>query len=510
MTLKLKKLICLGLVAAMTVTCFSACKRTPSGGGSTGLEEMDTTTKMTLSYMYWDDDGGVLGKELAKSFTEKYPNITVEVIPTTTADVNQQISDMHAASNTPDAFWYVNEIDTPIYNAYWTDMTQYFENDPENDNIIKGIKEYKIGYFGTDYKWATPIKFFPQVAWVNKQFFEDNSLDMPNTEWTWEEFEDVIEKSTMGGANGRYGQKQSFGLTAAGGSYPVTWYPFAADDACIGEFGWDGSQYNMDNWADGLNLQRDYLAKNWLIDESGNMPFTNLPANLEAVYGEQVYAQDAGYVAIRADKWWCWHSFWNNPDQGFIANKVIFAPYIQPHLSTTEGKTNVCVYDMGGISQWTDHPREAYELLKYMTWGADGWLKKMELYSTYETDEMPNATLRTYQIDVPITLDEEVWEKFRALEWYPQEGDEYGREEYFTKFFDLVKEKYWAGLGATQIPGFSTWLDTAYHGEVLIETQVLYEGGDAHEMVDELEKTGLEYYNERHDQIMDYLKMIGK
>ena len=59
-------------------------------------------------------------------------------------------------------------------------MTEYWENDPENDNILPTINECKIGYYGTDSKWATPIKFFPDAVYLDMTVFENLNLDMPD------------------------------------------------------------------------------------------------------------------------------------------------------------------------------------------------------------------------------------------------------------------------------------------------------------------------------------------
>lgn len=518
MTQKVKKIICLALVACMVMTCFSACGSNDSGSSSSnsstsstsGMPELDEETNMTISIMYWDDEALFQGMEIA--FEELHPNIDVQLITSTTSDIAQACSDYSAANTLPDCLWYVNEIDTPIYSGYWQDMTVYFENDSESSNLIKGIVEYEIGYFGTDYKFCTPMKWFPDVAWVNKQFFEDNSLDMPSTDWTWEEFETVIEEATMSNATGRYGSKQSFGLCCTGGCYPVTWYCLAADDECIAEFGWTGSAYHMDNWAVALNKQASYLKNGWLIDDNETYnpyQYINTTTAMASVYGEEVFAQDAGYVAIRADKWWCWQYYWNNEDQGFLANNVIFVPYIQPHVSTTEGKTNISTMDMGGIGQSSTHPREAYEVLKYFDWGVDGWLEKIDLYTTWSTEEMTNQELRNKQIDCPTTLDDTVWDKFMACEWFPQEDDELGRYEYFQACFSKMREKYWTALGATIIPGFNTWLTNIYQAnDSEIERSILYEGADATQYVDSLEESGLESYTERHEQILELLSYI--
>ncbi len=66
----------------------------------------------------------------------------------------------------------MGECDFAIQNDLLGDMTAFWENDPEADNVLTTINEGKFGYYGTDKKWATPVKFFPEVVYANKTVFD--------------------------------------------------------------------------------------------------------------------------------------------------------------------------------------------------------------------------------------------------------------------------------------------------------------------------------------------------
>lgn len=70
-------------------------------------------------------------------------------------------------------------------------ITGMWDADEDTMDVIGGINEYELGYFGTDKRWAFPVKFYPYAAWLNMNSFLQNSIDMPSTDWTFEEMEDL-------------------------------------------------------------------------------------------------------------------------------------------------------------------------------------------------------------------------------------------------------------------------------------------------------------------------------
>lgn len=508
MTKNMKKVLCLFLSVAMVVTLFTACggKNGDDAGSNPNLpDDSETTTKelaplnetdeITITYLTWENS--YLQDYLAERFNAAHPNLHIEHTFVAYDKLGAELQARKSSGTLPDIFWYPGEVDTPIDNLLWSPMDEYFYSDPENANILKGIVAYKYGNFMTSMKWATPAKVFPSLAWVNQQLFQDNNIAMPSPDWTWEEFETVLEATTIKKAKGQLpGDHPSIGMTCA--VYPVTWYCFAADDNCIGEFGWDGTKFNMDKWAEGLDKEAMYYQRGWLFPGDDQYGVLNKELMME-MYGTDKQAQDTGYVAIRPDFWSCWNNYWVKSD--FVNNKVLWVPYIMPNAEGCEAKTMFANIDMCGIGASSAHKREAYEALKYMQWSADGWKEKIDIYE-HKTNPDTGDSLISACLDVPITLDEDVWKAFRALSCFPQDDDQYARGEYFDIFLNKVREHYWVGYGATQIPGFSTWINNAYHGNIKIETKVLGEtydgnGQKASELQAQLEKQGLQYYNKR-------------
>lgn len=153
-----------------------------SGGTAAALPEM-TTDEITLTYMHFDSEQ--LVNRVADAFMAKYPNIKVEAQAFSTDGYNDTLLNLVQSGQTPDCFMILGNCDFALSNALLGDMTPYWEADPENQNILPSINSARLGYYGTDKKLATPIKFFPDAIYCDLNVFETLNVDVPSTNWTW-------------------------------------------------------------------------------------------------------------------------------------------------------------------------------------------------------------------------------------------------------------------------------------------------------------------------------------
>ena len=212
-----------------------------ASGSAAALPEM-TTDEITLTYMHFDSEQ--LVNRVADAFMAKYPNIKVEAQAFSTDGYNDTLLNLVQSGQTPDCFMILGNCDFALSNALLGDMTPYWEADPENQNILPSINSARLGYYGTDKKLATPIKFFPDAIYCDLNVFETLNVDVPSTNWTWDEMINAFKAATNTDA-GTYGFNQFHSL--------VTYYPISNGNNLIGEFGWDGKNYHMDQWAAGVN-----------------------------------------------------------------------------------------------------------------------------------------------------------------------------------------------------------------------------------------------------------------
>lgn len=505
MAKNMKKLLSLLLVVALAATCFTACS--DSGKDDVNIRDVYTDRDITLKYAFWEDDA--IFEKINADWLAKYSNITIEPVSFPTASFTESLKALFAADDAPDIFGIIGSCDFAIENGMLLDMTLLWENDEDvkAGKIIRGIDDFKIGYFSTDYKWCTPIKFYPAAAFINKALIEDDlSMEMPSQDWTWEEYEEFITEASSKKVDNTY---QVFGTTGDGGCLTVTWYPIMSDGECVGEFGWtenDGGSYDMENWAIGLNLQAEWLEEGIMYDQANADYRTN-------TYGSaDIYPQDQGHVAVECCWWYTFARYFDNEEQPMLSqNGVVYVPYMQPHLSTVaeEDHTFMSTMDIGGInSNQSEYAVEAFEALKFFTWGAEGWRAKLKYYPDMVEDGVDYGVAGAkYASNFPICTDDDVWEAYRAI--WAGADDPYGRGSYFDDFFQRVKEARWVCLGSPQIPGFGTWLDEYYFLEDFegsstyagIEAYVLTGGGDASAHYQDLQEKGNEYFLEKLNDI---------
>lgn len=464
-----------------------------------------TTDNITLTYMHFDSEA--LVNEVAEAFMEKYPNITVQAQAFSTDGYNDTLLNLVQSGQTPDCFMILGNCDFALSNALLGDMTPYWEADPENENILPSINSAKLGYYGTDKKLATPIKFFPDAIYCDLNVFETLNQEAPSTNWTWDEMVDAFKTATNTDA-GTYGFNQFHSL--------VTYYPVAHGNGSIGEFGWNGDGYNMEQWASGVNQWAE------LVNGKYHAPYADTD-EMEAWTGDRtMWAAYTGKLGFQLDAWWTYLNLFDTPD--YRSRGMEWVPYTTP---VSEDGYVFGVLDFGGISSATQYPREAYELLKWMGWGVEGWQAKLDAYQNVET--YADNPLYRQALPCPITTDEAIWVEFQQS-FYPtaktrtfntvfdpvngedlvtaDEDSKYGT--YFDDFFANCKNP--VPFGDCQIPGFTSFLNTSYFavGDTLgVEDQVRLEGKNASDFVAELEQKGKEANEAALAAAKEAYEMIG-
>ncbi|MDQ0257374.1 multiple sugar transport system substrate-binding protein [Evansella vedderi] len=422
------------------------------GGEESALPPM-TEDEITLTYASWAN--GQLNEFLADRFMEKYPNITVEVVHLEFDGWNDHLTNLASTGDLPDVYWYLGNVDVPIRNGWLGDITEYFENDPESEDILSTLKIQ--GYFDGERKLAAPMQLLPFTIYLDENLFNQMNVDMPSADWTYSEMLELMQEMTVP-EQGIFGYNTFTQL--------LTMAPIVNNDA-FGEFGWDGEKYDLTkDWADAITQHAQFV-------RSGvHAPFFDTD-EAEAAFGDRLqWAASTGRVAMQLDAWWTIDLF-ATPE--FQDRGINWVPYPVPRGDNAESLHKPAFVDFGAISSGTDHPREAYELLKFFGWGKDGWLAKLEAFETL-THEDGNPVF-TFPYGLPLINDEEIWDGVAAL--LPQ-------NEYYSNFLERVREPI--PLGGASQPGFQTFLDEVYFGGEYGDVQAAIINGEvnAHDIAQNL------------------------
>jgi len=451
----------LSLCMALSLCSFASAEATYN------MPEMNTTDPITLTMMTWDDFE--LTRALADKFTEKYPNITIEILETTTADCTGTLTNLAAENNLPDMFFWL-DLDPLLANPYMMDITEYIENDEEaQTKLYPSLR--RVGYVDGKRCYFMPGENLPAVIYLDQAVFEALNVDMPSQDWTWEEMLELIETMTDP-SQGIWAYNFYMG--------PVTLGPIALTDNVTGEFGWDGATYNFGSgWVEMVEKQSEYARLGYQAIQGSE--------EYLAVVPDDIWPGESGHVAIQMDAYWTMNNIYTQT--AALERGLKMVPYNSPIGADTENGGQFSWIDMVSISSTCEHPREAYEALKFLTWGKDGWLARAELYPTITNA----AGDKIYRLagSLPMIEDEEVAAAMAGI--MPDLGYWNDWEAYFSNIQNPVT------FGGRTIPGFNTFITDYYHGSdfngvVGIEGAINAAVIDPYDYTDTLDAKGVEYY----------------
>ncbi|MCZ0702149.1 multiple sugar transport system substrate-binding protein [Natronobacillus azotifigens] len=432
-----------------------------------GLDPL-TEEEITLTYAAWTSHD--LQFHLADAFMEMYPNITVDIVQLEQDGWNDHLTNLASTGDLPDVFWYMGNVDVPIRNMWLGDFTEYFENDPDNDNLLDTA--YDMGYFDGERKMAAAAAYLPYTIFLDENLFEAQNVDMPSPDWTYTEMIELIEEMTIP-EQGIFGYNTFTKL--------VTMAPIVRGDS-FGEFGWDGESYDLTGeWADAV-MQHAELVRN-----GNHVPFFDTD-EAEAAFGDRLlWAAETGRVAMQLDAWWTVDLFGTDT---FTEKGIKWVPYTVPRGENAETLNKPAFIDFASISAATDHPREAYELMKFMGWSREGWEAKLDAFKTLEHED--GRPMFPHPDGLPLIKDQDIWDELRTL---LPEG------HYYDDF--LERATHPIPLGGAAAPGFSTFLDEVYFGGEYgdVEQAAIDGTVNAHDIAADLTEMINDYYHRALEEL---------
>lgn len=419
---KLVKALSLAMLCAMTLTgCGGGGGNGGGGGKSSGKVDENGVTTDDITLTFWHYEDPTTADLLAEAFMEKYPNIKVEC--RVIEDMSTDLSAAAAAGNFPDVFEGTDS-DTALANQYWLDISEYFDADPENNNLMATVKEYGIGCFDTKARYAVPMMCWPSAIFIDRNVINKLNLEMPRTDWTWAEMLQLIKDATV---DDRTGMKY-FGL----GFYNRldSLYGIAAcskeERAIKGEFGFNGEDFDLSYWAIGEQQFSDLRLGGYVAPQQNTQEMEDWSGDWANWFGA------TGHVAVFSEGLWTFQNLWNlDGYQEQYGLDII--PYVTPNVIDEKEHNVIANMYMGGVSSSCEHPYEAYLLLKWMGWGKEGWMKRIEIYGDTSITNESGTPLKSAQMPCPLTLDQEVWDGYKAL--YPQDPE---HKQYWDDYFASI------------------------------------------------------------------------
>ena len=355
----MKKLLSMLLILALAMSAMPFAL-------AEGLEPL-TTDEITLRYACWGQaeagEPEVL-QALIAQFEEAHPNIHVEFVPIDQGTWDAGLTNLASQGQLPDVFW-VFSVSAAVSNEWALDLTEFYEKDPDAQELYPTmVSSSKIG--GKNYSY--PAVLFPHMIFMNKTLFEKYNVELPSTDWTWDEYFELAEELS-------HPEEYYYGVS---NPLYVDLFP-AAINGNQGKFGWDGEAYHFDDaWIEAVETRAEVINNKiceWMSAEEK-----------EAVLGDPgAWPPGKGRTAMHTD--WPWTmAMFNTTVKEETGCEFVYYP-----LPMGEGKGELAIVDNGIISASTEHPREAWELAKWMSWGPMAALKRQETYRSlgYPVSRMP-------------------------------------------------------------------------------------------------------------------------
>lgn len=374
----MKKTVVFALILTLLVALLSGCSSSKTDNAtepSQGQNQEQTNKpgddanvgsgeKIVINYVNWNlgtEAENNIERKMIAAFEEAHPNIDIQLDESFDySKYGDSLAAAAAAGKLPDVMMLPN-IPFGLTNEWLLNLETIAASDPEWANIPKALEN--ATHYGSGI-YAVPAGMFFQGYFINQDLFEQANLPELNYSPTWDEFLSAVK--TLNNPS-----EDVLGLSEA--VQIPDWYP-ASVNSKLGWFTWDGQQYHLNDpvFIEGVNKAKEIMQGKYTFDSLSE----DEKAKYNATWHGDVWNQ--GKVAVR------WEGTWATKDFSNLNFKSKF-------IGIPGGKF-ILIGDFIGISKSTEHQQEAYEFAKYMTFGKDGILKRMELNTDGSYTSLPMTT----------------------------------------------------------------------------------------------------------------------
>ena len=175
-----KKLFCLLLAGATTVSLAACAGSSAVGGGNAGAEEKGAPVELTLWHIWPTGDMTTIIDTFVKQY-EKDNNVKIKVDATQQDEYQQRKLKVAAASASQgDVFmtWGAGYAKPFIEAGAVLPLDSYLKADKTEDRLMNGVLDY-FTYDGKVY--GLPLKKWAGILFCNTELFEKNNVQLPET-----------------------------------------------------------------------------------------------------------------------------------------------------------------------------------------------------------------------------------------------------------------------------------------------------------------------------------------
>ena len=415
-----KRLLGLFMVMVLCITSFAGCKKdgkqptagTEENNSKSGEDaQTDDASGETADESNADERYQTSGKvvvavnsgrstdtyNLFANFNKYYPNIELETL-SYDVGTSEFLTAQAAAGTMPDV---VIDDESQLYyyasQGWVLPLDEYVVDDNDYTYVPQPIKD-SYTYDGKLY--ALPMQAHFNTVFINLDLLEKLNLDLPELNWTPEDYKEFLKKGTTKEYSGTeilWGIDETFsGSMIPGASY----------------YGYDMESRTFktsESWVDAVNLMVELRAypglEAWSLRNSnvdgdsndyvkkfgeGNLDDLHMAFKMGKILTDPRGTWDVSWLKDLSFEWTLW-------------------PW--PQGDNAEGHLPMHVNNSWVVSS-TKNPEAAFEVARYFTYSKEGNLERISMYETGDTDDY---TLNE-KFYIPTTNHPEVAERFKALE----------------------------------------------------------------------------------------------
>lgn len=153
-----------------------------------------------FSDSYWEVQNGYsyqILEDAIKVFEEQNPGVKVEYVSGILKDdYSEWLSEQLLSQKAPDVFFVLPEDFNDLSEiGALKNLSSFIEKDSDFDKSAFYSSAFTYGQY-KDNQYALPYECAPKLMFVNKSILKQEKLEIPDKEWTWDDFYTICEKVT--------------------------------------------------------------------------------------------------------------------------------------------------------------------------------------------------------------------------------------------------------------------------------------------------------------------------
>jgi ABC-type glycerol-3-phosphate transport system substrate-binding protein len=418
--MKVRKIIgvilVLTLLAGLMAGCAAQDPGTQGSTGSTAPASKNTEPQVSEAVSVYDMSGSVtIGypegetaeiQPVLEAFRAQYPNIEVVEEPFPGSEggsFNAYLTQTAASNAMPDLMWLDwNDFAPEVASGFVYDITEMFQSDPESVDVSKGMTD-AYTYGGKLY--ALPCQLNMMGITVNLDLLDELNIEKPPYDWTLAEFEEICKKAITEG-------------TVAAATLEDLDYVYSAQSAGYFYPAYDYVNQTFDftgKWVPAMNKLAELRAVPGLEAWSMRYPknedgTTAIDSAYVSKFGE-AGKDDTHYTFKNNMALLATGATWNDNWMRAEANcNWDYWPY--PRANASSPVYTPIHVDCAYLTSTCADPEAAYQLLKWLTYGVEGNLQRLDIFAARNDGEIGEGTTLLKTWFVPCTTNADVAAKF--------------------------------------------------------------------------------------------------